>query len=526
MTQSLAKTLRLRGLLVQRPLIPAIVVSLLLMAAYLALAAAGSQAGFPLDDGWIHQTYARNLAQTGRWEYVPGAVSAGSTAPLWTLLLAAGYLLRLPHFWWAFLLGWLCLAWLAWSVMRVWQMWWPERSQQRWVAGLTLAASWSLIWAAGSGMETLLFVALGWRLLVLFFKPVAASWRPVAGAGFVAGLLVLVRPDGLVLLSLVALAYMLLPGGLAERVTRLMVFLAAAGLPLLPYFALNLWHSGSLWPNTFYAKQAEYAILWQRPFLSRLSQLLYFSLGGAGAGLSGISGAHLLLLPGVIVAGWWAARRDWHGRRLHYLLPLLWAGGHIFLYAWRLPVTYQHGRYLWAALPAWIMFGLAGWGQLSTLITGRWLKTDRLAFLWRTVTGLTFAVMLLVFSLLGAQVYAQDVAFINHEMVNVAQWVTANTPPESLVAAHDIGALGYFSERPILDLAGLISPEVIPLLSDEAALVKYIRNSDAEYLVTAPGWPYDELTSMPGVALVYDTGYAWTREQGLNNMAVYHIDRR
>ena len=52
--------------------------------------------GFPLDDGWIHQTYARSLAENGRFEYIPGVVSTGSTAPLWTLLLTIGYLLNLP----------------------------------------------------------------------------------------------------------------------------------------------------------------------------------------------------------------------------------------------------------------------------------------------------------------------------------------------------------------------------------------------------------------------------------------------
>src|SRR3972149_1221761 len=46
--------------------------------------------GLPLDDAWIHQTYARNLAERGEWAFVPGEASGGSTAPLWTVLLAGG----------------------------------------------------------------------------------------------------------------------------------------------------------------------------------------------------------------------------------------------------------------------------------------------------------------------------------------------------------------------------------------------------------------------------------------------------
>ncbi|PYM81500.1 MAG: hypothetical protein DME13_20130, partial [Candidatus Rokuibacteriota bacterium] len=50
---------------------------------------AGS-AGFPLDDSWIHLHFARNLAEGTGFAYNPGVPVAGSTAPLWTLLLAAG----------------------------------------------------------------------------------------------------------------------------------------------------------------------------------------------------------------------------------------------------------------------------------------------------------------------------------------------------------------------------------------------------------------------------------------------------
>ena len=150
----------------------------------------------------------------------------------------------------------------------------------------------------------------------------------------------------------------------------MVVWLVTAVIPLIPYFAFNLGTSGSIWPNTFYAKQAEYAVVLARPFISRLIQLLYFSLGGAENGWRGISAAHLLLLPGLLFAAWRALRSDWTNHQLFRLLPLLWAGGHVFLYAWRLPVTYQHGRYLMAAMPVWVLYGLAGWIALLRLGQG------------------------------------------------------------------------------------------------------------------------------------------------------------
>ena len=56
--------------------------SFLVVSLYVGLSVAVTEPGLPLDDGWIHQTYARNLANEGRWSYTSGVVSAGSTAPL------------------------------------------------------------------------------------------------------------------------------------------------------------------------------------------------------------------------------------------------------------------------------------------------------------------------------------------------------------------------------------------------------------------------------------------------------------
>ena len=61
--------------------------------------------GFPLDDSWIHQTYARNLADHGEWAFRPGTTSAGSTSPLWSALLSIGFFLGLAPYIWTFFLG-------------------------------------------------------------------------------------------------------------------------------------------------------------------------------------------------------------------------------------------------------------------------------------------------------------------------------------------------------------------------------------------------------------------------------------
>ncbi len=485
-------------------------------------AAVGGKSGFPLDDAWIHQTYARSLARYGRFAYVPGVTSAGSTAPLWTILLSVGYVLRIPYLFWTYLLGFLSLLWLVTAVMQVWRAVWPDLAGKDWLAGLTATLTWPLLWAAASGMETLLFAALGLQIVALYARIAARGtvrlYR-LALLGVLSGLLILIRPDGLVLLMLIALGLLLLPETMSERAKVLSGYGGAAVLTLIPYFLFNYLTSGSLWPNTFYAKQTEYAAVLQQFIGARTLQLFYFSLGGSDAGWQGINAAHFLLLPGVIYGGWLALRRDWRQKQLVVVLPLLWAGGHIMLYAWRLPVTFQHGRYLMAAIPIWLIYGLGGWIKL--LFARQ--SSGRTLWLAQCVTAITFALMLLFFLLQGAFAYARDVAIVEGEMVTVAQWLAENTPEDALIASHDIGAIGYFAERPLLDLAGLISPEIIPLLADETALERYILQSEADYLVTAPGWPYTAVANANSATLVFTTNFTLTQAAGLNNMTVYQL---
>jgi len=73
-------------------------------------------------------------------------------------------------------------------------------------------------------------------------------------------------------------------------------------------------------------------------------------------------------------------------------------------------------------------------------------------------------------------------------MVQPALWVKDNTKQDALIAVHDIGAMGYFGGRNIIDLAGLIQPELITIIRDEQGIKDYLIQSNADYLVAFKDW--------------------------------------
>ncbi len=482
---------------------------------YLGVSYTGGFLGFPLDDAWIHQTYARNIAERHEFAFIPGQPSAGSTSPLWSGLLAIGYLLYIPYLVWTYALGAALLALTAWLTYRLVLNLWPERTAAALAAGVFVALEWHLAWAAVSGMETLLFTAL--TLSVFVIAPRRALW-----IGLCVGVSLLARPDGLTLLPF-AFARVMLLGERIEiaRPTAqrnadrgyhpLLLCLLGFGMIFIPYLLFNWWQGGFLWPNTFYAKQAEYAAHRELPLLARWVWLCNPATGRCepGLGLQPFLGAQALLGPGILLAAW----RSGRGRRWETLISLGWAVTLIAAYALRLPVIYQHGRYLIPVIPVFIALGVGGtaeWLRLNA--SDRWPRI--LSRAWLMATGLVLA----AFWVIGARAYRRDVQIIETEMVTTARWVNRNTPPDALIAAHDIGALGYFGGRRILDMAGLVSPDVVPFIRDEDRLRDWLTRSGAEYLMTFPDW-YPKLVD-PSLE-VFSTHAPYSPAEKGTNMAVY-----
>jgi hypothetical protein len=464
----------------------AILLAALSVAAYVGVSAAGGLVGFPLDDAWIHQTYARNLAETGQLAYVPGQPSAGSTSPLWTLLIAAGYRLGFDYRIWTYALGALSLAGCAWLLAHLSLRLWPDRPRVALAAGLLCVVEWHLVWAAASGMETVLFAALALALMLWVAKPIIAG-RDAFIAGTLAGLLCVTRPEGL---SLAALAGAVIVGrsmardGWASALRLGVTGLPGFALPVLPAVALNLSASGTLFPNTFYAKQQEFAI-----YLSSFSAWLPRALEVIGAPFVG---SQVLLLPGFLVAAVSVFRR--HERMWARLLPVVWLVAHMAVYAARLPVTYQHGRYLVPIIPVVLLFGLNGSASLVQRIESRLIRQSGIG---------SVAAVAAAFWVVGAGAYRIDVNVIENELVASARWFATHAASDALIAAHDIGAIGYFARQPLLDLAGLVSPEVIPIIRDEPALLDVMRTRRVDYVALPPGF-YSILPDAPNLSPAFE----------------------
>jgi hypothetical protein len=494
------------------------------VAAYVGVSALGNRAGFPLDDAWIHQTYARNFATTGQFAFVPGQPSAGSTSPLWTLLLAIGYGLSIDYRLWTYALGALSFALCAWFASQLSLRLWPERRRLAWAVGLLCLFEWHLAWAAASGMETTLFAALALAVLERAARP---GLRPRDGLtlGLLGGLLVVTRPEGLLLVVMAGAVAM---AGRARRAHLIPAFVAGFAIPVAPAAWLNLQAGGMLFPNTFYAKQQEYAV-----YLGSVAAWLPRALEVLGAPFVG---AQLLLLPGFLVAALAAVRRLRDRSTWAYALPIVWMAAHLGVYVLRLPVVYQHGRYLMPVIPIVILYGVHGTARILERLRSRFRSDDSLApvapvlsaaegkrsgvsrpsqsatkiattnqthgrlarhRIARLVWVGSVIAAAAAFWLVGAGAYRVDVNIIENELVASARWIEANTPPEALVAAHDIGAIGYFSRRPLLDLAGLVSPEVIPIIRDETALLALLRSRAADFVAAPPNFYSAALLDAP-----------------------------
>ena len=501
---------------------------------------------FPMDDTYIHFVYAQNLAETGRIAF-NGAnkIGVGSTSLTWVALLAGAYKLGIPFHVSAKLFGLLSL--IACGLL-IYRLTLPRLGERLALAfALLVAASGHLLWFSLSGMETTLFLALGLLALLLYGE------RRWASLGLVLGLLALTRPDGLALAAAVGLVELwqnraaILRGLSGWKAFRELAVSAIIALLVCgPWFGYLLARTGHLLPTSAVGKQTtsllgiqmivsrspELAFLADIPIIiyfgTWVMYLLMFVLGGmalpgpglpvgAEVGNAAYAVSYLGLLGwACIVAPLLVSFFKGLPNRLRtrqsgspLLLFAVWLVLHNMAYAFFLPIPGTASRYgtinhvaLWLAL----LLGL------------RWFKGSA-----RIKTALTVGLVLLAAAntLYWNRVYNANLEHMHNVRIRAAEYVMNTLPAGSRVAAFDVGAIRYYTGRPILDLGGLIDPALGDVYRADGRLDGYLADRGVQYIVLpgrAGAWQDGWFDFAQGMGLTDSPRFA------IEQIAVFEID--
>jgi len=439
------------------------------LAALVLLAAGQWSVGFPLDDSWIHQQVARTFAQTGTMGLYPGQHGAGATSYLWALLLSGNFTwLNVSPVLFANTINallFLASGQLLFSVLLRDGL----SIAQAWTGALLFSLAANGVWFVVSGMEASAFVFLS--LLSIYLWQRAEPHRGSVGAGVAAAALFLLRPES-VLLAPVLLLFSGRP-----RLAPALKMLLPVLLTALGYAAINRMLGGYLFPSTLAGRRWLY--------------------------LSGMAGLHATDFVALFL-------RDWTDRLARFVLAMPWGlafwpafglaieGGveivrrrargagalcafalvHLATFAVLLPAMGHGGRYQ-PLLPGLFLLLVAN-GMISIDRTVRQLrKRDVRIRVWPAL--LLLGSLSAVASFNWRQGHAAAVFHINNTEVGMAR-IVAKLPPDARVASFDIGAMSYFSQRPVLDLGGLADPKLVPLLWQGQA-ASYLRAHQIEYVV-------------------------------------------
>lgn len=430
----------------------------------------------PTDATYIHLNYARHLASGRGLVFNIGERVYGCVSPLWVTLVADAMALGADALTVARVLGF--LATLA-SVGFFFQL------MRRTVQSNALRAAGTLVWASHpwlarwsqSGTETSLAVALTLAGFVAFVEGQSWGSRP-RRTGALWALAALARPEAVFLLLLWG-AFLLIDAESREGLRRMV---AGALPPIVIYGSWLLFariYFGTFWPQELSVPGfgATHHPLWFMVVFDEAKQLVLANL------------APVLLLAVALLTG---GKRLWgQGGAAQRFVPWAWVLALPALYASRrMPVSTQH-LLLVAPILSWLC-----WRALDHA----WPtdpKGRRRGLAWASTAAALLGVGLNL-ALFKTRVMPEAIEVrraLNVGPVAWGQWFGRHTDPGAVVATPEIGAIGYFSARRVLDLSGVVSPAMVRSLQNESiadasSAFRFAAFARPDFLVERAGRPY------------------------------------
>jgi hypothetical protein len=401
--------------------------------------------GFTADDAFITFRYAENLAAGHGFAYNAGERVLGTSSPLFTWLLSVLVLLRIPVQMGALVVSLICSGMTAVLLYRL--ATYLRFGTLAWLPAVAYAFWPRCVPAETSGMETALFSLLIMASFYFFHRRLHYY---TVGCATLASL---TRPEGLLLLVI-----LLVVSCYRERRAWLSL-IATAALLLVPWLVFSQLYFGSMLPHAISAKLALYSQFGTEPWWWNLSFMMAWHHP---------AGWIVTLAAGV--GGYWLYMKQYFGR-----VEIAWLVATVAFFTF--------GRthlFFWYPAPLYPVLLLLATAAVPCLITPLNLSVSR-----RELTSLSFTLLVAVALAIGLirplAHYTEEQEYNEQVLQPAGVYLATHIDRElDLVAAEDIGQIGFFSGCRLLDRDGLVSP----------AAVSY--NREARYLDlildTRPSW--------------------------------------
>ena len=399
------------------------------------------------DDAFITYRYARNLAEGAGLVFNPGEAwepVLGTTTPLYALLLAGLSALGADLVRASLAVNALCDAGTALLLVQAL----GRRRLAATAAVLALAAMPHLARISVGGMESPLFA-----FLALAASSAVAAGRPALG-GLCAGLLCVVRPEGVLMVGILALSRLRRP----RELVRLLAPVAVVGVASV---ALLLSTYGDVVPQSVHAKSAMHAKEGLSVALARVAQILQQSFLPHPA--------YLPALP-LVALGAWRAVRERGPLRAFSLFALAITASYLAArpHVW--------GWYFYVPLTAWVAWLALGLERARAALAARRgrepspLGTASVALAAAATVGAVAAIARLAPTRVPERVYRPMHAWAAE---------SSRLHPLARVLAADIGAIGYAWRGTVLDSEGLTWPQALDYVFPNAIIEAF----EPEYLL-------------------------------------------
>ncbi|MFH1699407.1 MAG: hypothetical protein ABIE07_02370 [Candidatus Zixiibacteriota bacterium] len=301
------------------------------------------------------------------------------------------------------------------------------------------------------GMETPLFALL---VIAAFYYQ---RRKMPQVALYLSGLAVLTRPEGLFLFAII------FGRNIFSNISKTVKMAVISLLPVAAWLVFSQIYFGSIIPHSIPAKLALYSQFGTMSFWDSIVFLMgWHNLFGIAMFILALVGAHWL----------------YHQKRFG-LLELIWMAAMILFYA--AGKTHLFLWYITPIYPVYILIALAAVPYLCEKF--EWSRDNS------RLSAIIFASLAVVILLYAN--YRPLESFKNqqttHEEIHksIGEYLKFHAGLNDLIAAEDIGYIGYYSEKHLLDRDGLVSPQAVPYNRDGRYL-EFILDYNPDWVVASP----------------------------------------